>query len=160
SVSQALNDDFTNSPFYFSLNGTWKFHWVPTPELRPTNFFQTNFDDSAWADIDVPSCVEMKGYGIPIYVSSGYPFKIDPPRVMGEPPTNYTAFSQRNPVSSYRREFELPANWSGRHVFIHFDGVESAFYIWINGRRVGYSQNSRSPAEFDLTDFLNPGTNQ
>jgi beta-galactosidase len=159
-IAQALNDDVTNSPFYLSLNGAWKFHWVPNPELRPTNFFQTNFDDSSWTNIDVPSCVEMEGYGIPIYVSSGYPFKIDPPRVMGEPPTNYTTFTQRNPVSSYRREFDLPANWSGSRVFVHFDGVESAFYIWVNGQRVGYSQNSRSPAEFNVTDFLKPGTNQ
>jgi beta-galactosidase len=159
-IAAALNDDITNSPFYFSLNGSWKFHWVPDPTLRPTNFFETNFNDSNWTNIDVPSCIEMRGFGIPIYVSSGYPFKIDPPRVMSEPPTNYTSFSQRNPVSSYRRTFELPSGWKGRRVFIHFDGVESAFYLWINGARVGYSENSRSPAEFDLTDFVKMGVNQ
>lgn len=159
-VAGALAGAVETSPYFLSLNGTWKFNWVPNPDARPTNFFQTNFDDSAWQTIDVPSCVEMKGHGTPIYVSSGYPFKIDPPRVMGEPPTNYTSFKARNPVSSYRRSFELPANWNGRRVFIHFDGVESAFYIWVNGVRVGYSQNSRSPAEFDLTDFLKPGANQ
>ncbi len=102
----------------------------------------------------------MRGHGTPIYVSSGYPFKIDPPRVMGVPPTNDTSFREHNPVSSYRREFEFPANWNGRRTFIHFDGVESAFYVWVNGARVGYSENSRSPAEFDLTDFLQPGVNQ
>ncbi|MGH7951192.1 MAG: glycoside hydrolase family 2 TIM barrel-domain containing protein [Limisphaerales bacterium] len=159
-VAEALNGNFTNSPFYFSLNGTWKFHWVPNPDMRPTNFFETNFDDSNWTNIDVPSCVEMKGFGIPIYVSSGYPFKIDPPRVTDTPPTNYTSFKARDPVSSYRRDFELPKNWNGRRVFIHFDGVESAFYLWVNGARVGYSQNSRSPAEFELTDFVKPGANQ
>ena len=159
-VAGALAGRQEASPFFLSLNGTWKFNWVPNPDLRPANFFQTDFDDSTWQTIDVPSCVEMKGHGTPIYVSSGYPFKIDPPRVLGEPPTNYTAFAQRNPVSSYRRDFEIPANWNGRRVFIHFDGVESAFYIWVNGARVGYSENSRSAAEFDLTDFLKPGTNQ
>jgi beta-galactosidase len=159
-VTEALNSDPASSPFYLSLDGAWKFDWVANPGLRPTNFFHTDFDDSAWKTIDVPSCVEMKGYGTPIYVSSGYPFKIDPPRVLGGPPPNYTSFKERNPVSSYRRTFELPANWDGRRVFVHFDGVESAFYLWVNGVRVGYSQNSRSPAEFDLTDFVKPGMNQ
>ena len=159
-VASALNRKDEESPFYFSLNGTWKFFWTPNPNSRPANFFQTNFDDSAWGSIDVPSCVEMKGHGVPIYVSSGYPFKIDPPRVMGQPPANYTAFAQRNPVSSYRRNFELPLNWKNRRVFLHFDGVESAFYVWINGNKVGYNQGSRTPAEFDITSYLAPLTNQ
>jgi beta-galactosidase len=147
------------SPYFRSLNGDWKFNWVPNPELRPTNFFETGFDDSQWRTIDVPSNWEMRGYSTPIYVSSGYPFKIDPPRVMGEPPTNYTAFKERNPVGSYRRSFELPSEWSGRRVLVHFDGVESAFYLWVNGARVGYNQSSRTPVEFDLTRYVQPGTN-
>ena len=102
----------------------------------------------------------MKGFGVPIYLGSGYPFKIDPPRVTSEPPTNWTAFAQRDPVGSYRRNFELPENWDGRRVFIHFDGVDSAFYIWVNGSLVGFGKDSRTPAEFDLTDFVHPGTNQ
>jgi beta-galactosidase len=159
-VEQALNGDFTNSPFYFSLDGEWKFNWVPKPELRPTNFFETNFDDSTWTNIDVPSNWEMKGFGTPIYLGSGYPFKIDPPRVTSEPPTNWTAFAQRDPVGSYRKIFELPKNWDGRRVFVHFDGVDSAFYLWVNGARVGFSKDSRTPAEFDLTDFVKPGANQ
>ena len=159
-ITQVLNDNFTNSPFYFSLNGEWKFNWAPRPELRSTNFFQTNFDDSTWTNIEVPSNWEMKGFGVPIYLGSGYPFKIDPPRVTSEPPTNWTAFTQRDPVGSYRRNFELPKNWDGRRVFIHFDGVDSAFYIWANGSRVGFSKDSRTPAEFDLTDFVHPGANQ
>jgi beta-galactosidase len=159
-VEEALNGDFTNSPFYFPLNGAWKFHWVGNPDERPTNFFETNFDDSAWTNIDVPSNWEMKGYGTPIYLGSGYPFKIDPPRVTSEPPTNWTAFTQRDPVGSYRKTFELPKNWDGRRVFIHFDGVDSAFYLWVNGVRVGFSKDSRTPAEFDLTDFVKPGANQ
>ena len=159
-VEQALQNNFTNSPFYCSLNGEWKFHWSPKPELRPAVFFETNFDDSAWTNISVPSNWEMKGFGTPIYLGSGHPFKIDPPRVTSEPPTNWTAFAQRDPVGSYRKTFLLPENWDGRRVFIHFDGVDSAFYIWCNGTRIGFSKDSRTPAEFDLTDFVNPGLNQ
>jgi beta-galactosidase len=159
-VEQALEGNVTNSPFYLSLNGQWKFHWSPRPELRPADFFATNFDDSAWTNIPVPSNWQMLGFGKPIYLGSGYPFKIDPPRVTSEPPTNWTAFVDRDPVGSYRRTFELPADWDGRRVFIHFDGVDSAFYIWVNGARVGFSEGSRTPAEFDLTDFVRPGANQ
>ena len=159
-ANAALAGDRESSPFFRSLDGAWEFNWVPKPEDRPTNFSQTDFDDSAWKTIDVPSNWEMKGYGVPIYLGSGYTFKMDPPRVTDEPPTNWTAFAQRDPVGSYRRTFELPADWAGRRVFIHFDGVESAFYLWVNGRRVGYSQDSRTPAEFDLTGYLQPGTNQ
>ena len=160
-VEQALNGDSTNSPFYFSLNGEWKFHWVGNPGERPTLFFEADFNDSSWTNIDVPSNWEMKGFGTPIYLGSGYPFKIDPPRVMGEPPTNsWTAYTNRNPVGSYRKTFALPKNWDGRRVFIHFDGVGSAFYIWCNGAKIGFSKDSRTPAEFDLTDFVKPGLNQ
>ena len=102
----------------------------------------------------------MRGFGVPIYLGSGHTFKIDPPRVTGEPPTNWTAFAQRDPVGSYRKIFELPKNWDGRRVFIHFDGVDSAFYIWCNGTRVGFSKDSRTPAEFEVTDFVKPGANQ
>lgn len=160
SVEQALAGEATNSPFYLSLNGDWKFNWVPRPELRPTNFFEINFNDSAWKTIPVPASWEMNGYGTPIYVSSGYPFKIDPPRVTSEPPANFTAFKERNPVGSYRRTIELPKHWDGRRAFLHFDGVESAFYVWVNGRLAGYSENSRSPAEFEITRLLQAGTNQ
>ncbi len=159
-VAAARDDDPTNSPYYLSLNGDWKFHWAPRPELRPLDFFETNFDDSAWGRIPVPSNWEMKGYGLPIYLGSGYPFKIDPPRVTSEPPTNWTAFLQRDPVGSYRRTVAVPTNWVGRCVFLHFDGVDSAFYLWVNGVRVGFSKDSRTPAEFELTDFLRPGSNQ
>ena len=158
-VAEALHGDNSSSPFCFSLNGPWRFHWAPNPELRPTNFFETNFDASTWTDIAVPSNWETKGYGVPIYLGSGYPFKIDPPRVTSTPPTNWTAFAQRDPVGSYRKAVELPKNWDGRRVFIHFDGVDSAFYLWVNGVRVGLSKDSRTPAEFDLTDFVKPGTN-
>jgi len=159
-VPQALAGNAAGSPFFASLNGSWKFHWSPAPESRPANFFATNFDDSAWTNIDVPANWEMKGFGVPIYLGSGYPFKIDPPRVTSEPPTNWTAYAQRDPVGSYRRNFDLPGNWAGRRVFIHFDGVDSAFYLWVNGVRVGFSKDSRTPAEFELTDWVRAGANQ
>ncbi|HYG22201.1 MAG TPA: glycoside hydrolase family 2 TIM barrel-domain containing protein [Verrucomicrobiae bacterium] len=159
-VTSALTGDPTRSAFYQSLNGAWRFHWVPTPDSRPTNFFESRFDDSQWVHIDVPSNWEMRGYGTPIYVSAGYPFRIDPPRVTSVPPTHFTAFTERNPVGSYRRTFELPAAWDGRRVFIHFAGVDSAFYLWINGQFAGYSEDSRTPAEFDITDHVAAGTNQ
>ncbi len=159
-IREALAGNPTNSPFYFSLDGTWKFNWAPRPELRLANFFATNFDDAGWTNLEVPSNWEMQGHGVPIYLGSGYPFKIDPPRVTGDPPANWTAFVQRDPVGSYRKTFMLPNNWDGRRVFIHFDGVDSAFYLWVNGRRIGFSKDSRTPAEFDLTDSVTPGTNQ
>lgn len=159
-IEGALENHREGSPFFLSLGGDWRFHWVKQPDERPEDFFRTDFDDSQWATIPVPSNWEMHGYGTPIYVSAGYPFRIDPPRVKSEPKSEYTAFVERNPVGSYRRTFNLPANWRGRRTFIHFAGVESALYVWVNGQRAGYSQGSRSPAEFDVTDFVQPGRNQ
>jgi beta-galactosidase len=159
-VAQALAGETAQSPFYLSLNGPWRFSWAPRPELRAADFFATNFDDSTWTNLPVPSNWEMQGYGVPIYLGSGYPFKIDPPRVTSAPPTNWTAYAQRDPVGSYRRTFQLPADWAGRRVYLHFDGVDSAFYVWVNGRRIGFSKDSRTPAEFDLTAVVHPGANQ
>jgi beta-galactosidase len=159
-IEQARVGDYNESPYRQTLNGDWKFHWVPKPEERPTDFHQTTFDDSGWKTISVPSNWEMHGYGTPIYLSAGYPFKIDPPRVTSEPPKEYTTFKERNPVGSYRRTFTLPTNWKDRRVILHFAGVDSAFYVWINGQSVGYSEDSRVPAEFDITDKLVDGENQ
>jgi beta-galactosidase len=157
---QALSGIRENSPWYVSLNGDWKFYWTPRPEERPANFYRTDFNDASWKTIPVPSNWEMQGYGTPIYVSAGYPFKIDPPRVTAEPPADYTAYKERNPVGSYRHSFEIPGDWNERKVFIHFSGVQSAFYLWINGIKVGYSQGSMEPAEFDITDYIRKGKNQ
>ena len=157
---QALQGVREQSPWFLSLNGVWKFHWVPRPEERPMDFYRTDFDDVDWKNIPVPSNWEMQGYGTPIYVSSGYSFKINPPKVTSEPPKNYTAFKERNPVGSYRHYFRLPDGWNRRKVFIHFAGVQSAFYLWINGSKVGYSQGSMEPAEFDITQYVKPGENQ
>ncbi len=159
-TSQALAGSEANSPHVLSLNGDWKFNWVSQPEQRPTDFFHTDFDDSAWASITVPGNWERHGYGTPIYISAGYPFRIDPPRVTSQPTAEHTTFTERNPVGSYRRSFDLPAAWDGRRVFIHFGGVQGAYYLWVNGKRVGYSQGSMSPAEFELTAFVQPGSNQ
>lgn len=141
------------------LNGMWKFHWVASPELRPADFYRADFDDSAWTDFPVPANWEMHGYGTPIYVSAGFPFKADPPRVTTAPKKEYTAYSERNPVGSYRREFVLPADWETREVFLRFEGVISAFYVWMNGEKVGYSQGSMEPSEFDVTPYLQKGKN-
>ena len=151
--------DYDDSPWVRSLNGKWSFHWSPDPGSRPQDFFSSGFDASAWKQIPVPSCWELQGYGVPIYVNYIYPFKPDPPFVMGEPQKIYTSYKERNPVGSYRREFEVPQSWRGRRVLVHFAGVSSAMYVWVNGKRVGFSKDSRDPAEFDITDEVTPGTN-
>ena len=144
-----------------SLDGTWKFRWTPVPGERIIDFYQTDFNDKDWKDFPVPANWEVNGYGTPIYVSAGYPFKIDPPRVMGEPKADYTTYKERNPVGQYRRTFVLPVGWEAdRQTFLCFEGVMSAFYVWINGERVGYSQGSMEPSEFNITDYLKTGENQ
>jgi len=148
-MASALKNSRSSSPFFQSLNGSWKFHWVNKPEDRPKEFYKPEYNVEHWDEIKVPSNWQMEGYGIPIYLNSPYPFKKNPPYIQH----NY------NPVGSYRTEFEIPENWDNRQVFIHFDGVESAFYLWINGQKVGYSQGSRTPAEFNVTQYLKPGKN-
>lgn len=158
-LNQALSGDKTNSPWYLLLNGDWKFNWVSTPEDRPVDFYKIDYDDKDWKTIPVPSNWEMEGYGTPIYVSAGYPFFIDPPRVTGTPKESYTSFLERNPVGSYRHSFEIPVSWNDRRIYIYFRGVQSAFYLWINGEKVGYSQGSMNGAEFDVTDYVHKGIN-
>ena len=142
-----------------TLNGDWRFHWVPTPSQRPLGFEAPTFNDATWKTLTVPSQWELNGYGTPIYASAGYVFKIDPPRVMTEPDAAYTTFKERNAVGSYRRWVELPAAWSDKQVFLRFEGVSAAFYVWVNGEAVGYSEGSMEPAEFNVTAFLKPGRN-
>lgn len=155
----AVSKKRMESPWCQMLNGDWKFHWVEHPDKRPVDFFKPDFDSSSWKTIPVPSNVELEGYGTPIYTNATYPFKKNPPYVMGEPDRNWTTFHERNPVSSYLRSFTLPEDWKDRHTFITFNGVDSAFYLWINGEKVGYSQDSRTPAEFDITKYLKDGEN-
>ncbi|ABF43484.1 beta-galactosidase [Candidatus Koribacter versatilis Ellin345] len=148
------------SVFMQSLNGMWKFHWVKSPEERPQDFYQPNYDVSAWKEIRVPANWEMEGYGTPIYTNIIYPFERDAPRVTTAPADHsWTAYLQRDPVGSYRRDFTLPDSWNGRETFLVFDGVNSAYYLWINGQKVGYSQDTRMMAEFNITKYLKPGTN-
>lgn len=145
----AFTFDRTKSPWFRLLNGNWKFNWSENPAGRPADFYKTEFDDSVWKTIPVPSNWELHGYGTPIYTGVGYPFPVKPPH----------APRQYNPVGSYRTQFELPKDWNGRRVFIHFAGVNSAFYLWVNGEKVGYSEGSRTPAEFDITSFVRKGDN-
>ena len=154
---EALN--FDESSRVLSLNGHWQFRWSPKPEQRPIGFHQPDFDTAEWDQIVVPGNWQTQGFGVPIYTNITYPFKRSPPRVTEEPPEHFTQHELRNPVGSYRREFELPSDWQGKRVLLHFAGVKSAFYVWINGRRIGYSQDSMSPAEFDITEALVPGKN-
>lgn len=159
SLPEALAANRQASSFARSLNGTWKFHYVPRPEERPVDFYKPEYDVSKWDNLPVPSNWQLYGYGTPYYRNNGYTFQRDWPRVMSEPPKDYTAYTERNPVGSYRRNFEVPSSWKGRRVFITFDGVDSAFYLWINGQKVGYSTNSRNAAEFDITPYLKTGGN-
>jgi beta-galactosidase len=149
------------SSFTESLDGMWKFHWVKRPEDRPSDFYRPDFDVSSWKEIRVPSNWEMEGYGTPIYTNITYPFKRDYPRVTETPDDHsWTAYDQRDPVGSYRREFTVPAGWNGRQTYLIFNGVNSAFYVWINGQKVGYSQDSRMASEFNVTKYLKDGNNQ
>ncbi len=137
-----------------SLNGNWKFHWVKKPQDRPRDFFQTNFDDQQWKSIPVPSNWELQGYGIPIYVNMYYEFM--PYSVMPKPP--YLP-ENWNPVASYRKTFTLPEDWNDEQIYLHFGAVKSAMYLWVNGKKVGYSQGSKLPAEFNITDYVKKGEN-
>ena len=147
----------TASSRYLLLNGKWKFHWVKAPEERPAAFYKPSFDVSGWEEIDVPSCWEMKGYGTPLYTNVTYPFLNNPPFIQAQ--RGYTMEKEPNPVGSYRREFTLPAEWSDKEVYLHFDGVYSAFYVWVNGKKVGYSQGANNDAEFNVTKYIRKGTN-
>jgi len=147
----ALAVDRTKSSNFLLLNGEWFFHYSDNPAQRPAEFYKQDFDVSGWDKIAVPSNWELKGYGIPIYVNTTYEFAPNP-----SPPDVPT---EHNPVGSYKRSFTLPENFEGKEIFIHLGAVKSAFYIWINGQKVGYSQDSKTPAEFNLTSYLQPGEN-
>ena len=140
-----------------TLNGDWQFNWSADPESRPADFWQQQYDVSGWDSIPVPANWQLHGHGTPIYTNIVHPFQVDAPRVTSEPPEEYTAYKERNPVGSYRREFTIPADWDGREIFLHFAGVKSAMYVWVNGLQVGYSQGSMTPAEFDVTPFVKAG---
>ena len=147
----AKKADKKQSTNYMTLNGTWKFNWVKDADSRPTDFWKTGFNDKGWDDLQVPAVWELNGYGDPIYVNVGYAwrnqFQNNPPEV----PT------ENNHVGSYRREIVVPASWNGKDIIAHFGSVTSNMYLWVNGRYVGYSEDSKLEAEFDLTPYLKPG---
>jgi beta-galactosidase/beta-glucuronidase len=147
--AMALAGQRQQSPYFQSLNGRWKFYYAPNPQAVPGNFYQDDFETTPWAEIEVPGNWTMQGYDKPIYANVKMPIPPNPPYVPKED----------NPTGIYRREFSVPENWRGRQIVICFDGVESAFYVWVNGQKIGYSQDSRLPAEFDLTPYLQPGQN-
>ncbi len=152
SLEEALGK-WEDSSYYKSLNGMWKFNWVRSPSCRPKEFFREDYKVDDWDEIDVPSNWQMRGYGIPIYTNVKYPYSISTKEI---PKVDHNY----NPVGSYITYFSIPANWGDREVFIHFAGVKSAFYIWINGKKVGYSQGSMTPAEFNITEYLKSGKNK
>lgn len=153
SAEKALSGNRKASANYLSLNGMWKFHAAETPDSRPAGFFETNYDDSAWNTLSVPGLWELNGYGDPIYVNVGFPwrghFKNNPPEV---PLTN-------NRVGSYRRTISIPDNWNGKQVIAHFGSVTSNIYLYVNGRYVGYAEDSKVAAEFDITPYIKKGDN-
>lgn len=143
-----------------SLDGLWNFHWSPTPEGRIVGFEASNFDDSKWGKLKVPSIWEVNGYGTPVYISAGYPFRINPPSVTSTPPTTWTTYKERNPTGQYRRWVTLPEDWTSNGLtIICFGGVHSAFHVWVNGNKVGYSQGSFETSEFNISPYLKPGKN-
>ncbi|RKE04099.1 beta-galactosidase [Marinifilum flexuosum] len=148
--NKAIQNSKANSNYFINLNGTWKFNWVRKPADRPVDFYKTNYDVSKWNDIKVPAHWELEGYGVPIYTDVSYPFPNNEPYI----PHDY------NPVGSYKRNFSIPKNWKGQEIYIHFGGVRSAAYVWVNGKKVGYTQGSKTPAEFNLTKYVKPGKNQ
>lgn len=159
SLEEAQNTNYDQSIWVKSLNGNWRFHWSPDPQSRPIDFFKSTFSHNNWDYIPVPSTIERQGYGVPLYTNSIYPFKVDPPFVMGEPDSTYTTFLNRNPVGSYYRTFTVPEQWKDKRTILHLAGASSAVFVWVNGQKVGYSQGSRLPAEFDVTDYLQNGEN-
>lgn len=152
STKAAKDNELKNATNYQLLNGIWKFNWVRSPEQRPVDFYKNNYDTSKWNNIKVPANWEIEGFGIPIYTNTQYPFNTKSPN----PPDIPDGY---NPVGSYKRNFNVSEDWKGKNIYIHLGAVKSAFYIWINGEKVGYSQGSKLPAEFNITKFIKKGSN-
>lgn len=156
------------SPYHLSLNGTWKFQWVGTPDKASKTFMQDSYNASAWGDIDVPSAWQVYGlrhnkqWDKPLYCNISYPFSYDSNTwsVMADRPGWFTySGTKANPVGSYRREFTLPADWDGRNVFVRFNGCGHGYYVWVNGQFVGYAEDSYLPSEWNITDKVRAGSN-
>ena len=149
----AKREEPQESDYYLSMNGKWKFFWVKDSDKRPSGFYTKDFDDAGWSTLNVPAIWELNGFGDPVYVNYGYPWKgqasVSPPNVPVE----------NNHVGSYRREIEIPEDWNGKDVFAHFGSVTSNIYLWVNGKFAGYSEDSKLEAEFDITKYLVKGKN-
>jgi beta-galactosidase len=154
----AIENDREKSSRFHTLNGSWKFNWVKDPNQRPLNFYEFNYDDSKWADFRIPASWEVNGYGLPIYVNQSYDFaghnlrygKMNPP---------YDIPANNNPVGSYRKKIMLPEGFKGKQIFLHVGNAKSCLFVWVNGKKVGYSEDSKLAAEFDITDFIKDGEN-
>ncbi|MCG1035820.1 glycoside hydrolase family 2 TIM barrel-domain containing protein [Polaribacter sargassicola] len=143
------NESWKNSPLYKSLNGTWKFYYADSVQARPTDFYKADFDISNWDNIEVPSNWELKGHGIPVYTNRIYMFPANPPYI----PHNI------NSNGSYKKEFEISDDWDGKDMYLHFEGVSGAMYVWLNGKMLGYNEGSKTAAEYKITDFVKKGKN-
>jgi len=148
-LQEALKGERKASSFHYTLNGSWKFHWAENPDQAPEDFYKPDYYRDDWQEISVPSNWQMEGFGYPLFRNIGLPFPQDPPLVPKE----------FNPVGSYYRTFQLPADWKNKRVFLHFEGVHSASYVWINGKEVGYNQGGMEPAEYDISPYLKKGEN-
>ncbi|MEN6322006.1 MAG: glycoside hydrolase family 2 TIM barrel-domain containing protein [Proteiniphilum sp.] len=146
----AIQDNYYRSPYYLNLSGKWKFNWVPKPADRPVDFYKNDYDDRLWGEISVPGNWEIQGHGTPIYSNIVYPFPKNPPFIS----------HLDNSVGSYIKEFQLPDTWINRKTFIHFEAGLAAMYIWVNGEKVGYSEGTKNPVEFDITPFVRKGKNK
>jgi beta-galactosidase len=155
-----LPSKWTECKEIVSLDGQWKFHWSRNPEERPVDFYREDYDVSGWDKITVPGNWQMQGFGTPIYTNISYPFQRNRPSVTSEPPQDWTAYENRNPVGSYVTFIDVTKEMLSQNLILHFGGVHSAFYVWVNGQKVGYSQNSMSPAEFDVTKYMREGSNK
>lgn len=147
-AGDAINDDYSRSPYYFSLNGSWKFNYTEKSADRPTDFYRPDLDEAGWNLIEVPSNWELKGFGIPIYTNITYPFPKNPPFV-----------GENNPVGTYRKQFTMPQGWNDRQVILHFGSISGCAIVYVNGQKVGMTKAAKTAAEFDVTPFLKTGTN-
>ena len=148
-AQEAMEGNWSNSSGYQSLNGQWKFQWQENPYTVPKDFFERNYKDSNWDDINVPGNWEMQGYGDPVFRNVSQPFPSDPPSI----PHDY------NPTGTYRKYFSIPANWKNRKIFLRIEAATSASFVWVNGKEVGYNQGANEPAEYDITELVKPGKN-
>ena len=166
--ADVAKNDMAASPYYQSLDGTWKFYWVSNPSKVNAKMCEKDYNDAAWSDIDVPSSWQIygihhgKNWDKPLYCNVAYPFSFDKNTysVMAERPSWFTyKGDMTNPVGTYRRKFTIPSDWKDREIYVRFNGVGHGYYLWVNGQRVGYSEDSYLPSEFNITDYLTKGEN-